>query len=194
MVSNDIQMSLLDTLQLRNFSDRNITWEMASNRSIRRGLYCEEWEDAQHVLFQVANLCFAAAFLVPPKFRLALLLMRGVLTIGFLFVTLWACVNICAPDIFAWNVTFMLTNFCHILFLTYVSIPTRIQPEMLELYNKVFTPLKVEKMNFKELVNSAKILSLKPGELYALERVTIAGKQLSMLLSGKLVAIQFFHH
>ncbi|XP_076358819.1 popeye domain-containing protein 1-like, partial [Tachypleus tridentatus] len=185
MISSDIQVSMHDTFQLKNFSDRNITWEVASNR---RGLHCDEWDDAQHVLFQVANLCFATAFLVPPKFRLALLFTRGVLTVGFLFVTLWACINICAPDVFAWNVTFMVTNFCHALFLTYVSIPARIQPELLDLYNKIFTPLKVEKKTFKELVSSADILSLKSGECYAVEGVTIAGEQLSILLSGKMEA------
>ncbi|XP_076356978.1 popeye domain-containing protein 1-like [Tachypleus tridentatus] len=82
----------------------------------------------------------------------------------------------------------MVTNFCHALFLTYVSIPARIQPELLDLYNKIFTPLKVEKKTFKELVSSADILSLKSGECYAVEGVTIAGEQLSILLSGKMEA------
>ncbi|XP_076373987.1 popeye domain-containing protein 1-like isoform X1 [Tachypleus tridentatus] len=173
---------------MENISNPNLTWTTSTNKTDRGGQNCEEWEDAQHVLFQIANLCFAVAFLVPPKFRLSILLMRGVLTIGFLFVTLWAGVNVCAPDIFAWNVTFMLTNFFHTIFLAYINIPPRVHPELLELYNKVFTPLKVDKKNFKDLVSCAEILSLKPGEHYGTEGMTVADEQLSILLSGKMKA------
>ena len=38
--------------------------------------FCEQWEAAQHNLFQMANMFFAAAFLVPKSFTQSLLLLR----------------------------------------------------------------------------------------------------------------------
>lgn len=37
---------------------------------------CEEWEPAQHNLFQLANFFFAVAFMVPRNFKMGVLLMR----------------------------------------------------------------------------------------------------------------------
>ncbi|XP_013781172.2 blood vessel epicardial substance-like [Limulus polyphemus] len=153
-----------------------------------RGRYCEEWEGARHGLFQLANLCFAGAFLVPPKLQMNVLLMRSTLTVGFLLVTLWAGVDICAPDIFAWNVTFLFTNLLHSLFLLYRNIPPRIQPQLLDLFHKIFVPLKVDKKSFMDLVKEAEVISIKPEEYYAIEGATAADERLAVLLSGKMKA------
>ncbi|XP_023228947.1 blood vessel epicardial substance-like isoform X1 [Centruroides sculpturatus] len=150
--------------------------------------YCEEWSDAKHVLFQSANLCYAAAFLVPHNFTFSILIKRIMLTVGFLMVTLWAGVDVCAPDIFAWNLTFVLTNCVHSFYLAYKNIPPRIDPELMDLFNKVFIPLKVNKKNYKQLIKEAEILSVDEDEHYAIEGITSADERLSILLSGRMKA------
>lgn len=40
------------------------------------GLSCEEWEPAQHNLFQLANFFFAVAFMVPRNFKMSVLILR----------------------------------------------------------------------------------------------------------------------
>lgn len=40
------------------------------------GLVCGEWEPAQNNLFQLSNICFTAAFIVPRKFKHSVLILR----------------------------------------------------------------------------------------------------------------------
>ena len=83
------------------------------------------------------------AFLVPHNFRLSGLVMRAVLSVGVLLFTLWAGLDLCAVDILAWNLSFLLLNGAHVLYLTYTVWPPRVHPDLLDLYEKVFKPLKV---------------------------------------------------
>ncbi|XP_050696661.1 blood vessel epicardial substance-like isoform X2 [Eriocheir sinensis] len=148
--------------------------------------YCTEWPGASLMLFQVANFICLLAFLVPHNFRLSGLVMRSVLSVGVLLFTLWAGLDLCAIDILAWNLSFLLVNGAHVLYLTYSVWPPRVHPDLLDLYDKVFRPLKVNRQNFRHLVREAKVLWLEAGETYALEDITPADERLSILLTGKL--------
>ncbi|KAK8719991.1 hypothetical protein OTU49_013644, partial [Cherax quadricarinatus] len=151
-----------------------------------RIIYCTEWPGASLTLFQVANFFCLLAFLVPHNFRMSALVMRAVLCVGVLLFTLWAGLDICAVDILAWNLSFLLVNTGHVLYLTYTVWPPRVQKDLVDLYDKVFRPLKVNRQNFRHLVREASLVWLEPGETYAIEDVTPADERFSILVSGKL--------
>src|SRR5260221_9102826 len=52
----------------------------------------------QHVLFQLANICFMISYLAPNG-KYCILFMHSVLTIGFLLISFWAWNIICATTI-----------------------------------------------------------------------------------------------
>lgn len=150
---------------------------------------CEEWQYAQYTLFQTASLFFAIAFLIPHNFKLNMLLMRSVLSCGFLMFTIWGGVTICAPDIFAWNLIFVIINMTHVIYLGYKHFPPRVKPEYVDLYTKIFKPLNMDKNHFKELVKDAELLIIEEGAHYSVEDVTSADERLSILLYGKYEAL-----
>ncbi|XP_063846400.1 blood vessel epicardial substance-like isoform X2 [Scylla paramamosain] len=96
----------------------------SSSRDTQRKIeYCTEWSGATLTLFQVANFICLLAFLVPHNFKLSGLVMRAVLSVGVLLFTLWAGLDLCAVDILAWNLSFLLLNGAHVLYLTYTVWP-----------------------------------------------------------------------
>ncbi|XP_015601976.1 blood vessel epicardial substance [Cephus cinctus] len=150
------------------------------------GGYCDEWESAQHKLFQAANLFFAAAFIVPRSFKASVLALRTFLTAGFMLAALWAGITICALDAMLWCLALGLLNGIHSLILACRFLPPALSPELAELYLKLFKPYRVSKKHFQELAKEARILKLDPGQTYATEGVTPADERLSILLRGKL--------
>ncbi|KAK3856720.1 hypothetical protein Pcinc_036970 [Petrolisthes cinctipes] len=148
--------------------------------------YCTEWPGATLTLFQVANFFCLLAFLVPHNFRLSGLVMRSILCVGILLFTLWAGLDICAVDILAWNMSFLLVNAGHVLYLTYTVWPPRVHKDMFDLYDKMFRPLRVNRQNFRHLVKEASVRWLEAGDTYAVEDITPADERLSVLLTGKL--------
>lgn len=101
--------------------------------------------DSLVVPLQVANFFCLLAFLVPHNFRLSALVMRAVLSVGILLFALWAALDICAADIFAWNLSFLVVNAAHVLHLTYTVWPPRVHQDLADLYAKVFKPLRVRR-------------------------------------------------
>lgn len=43
---------------------------------------CENWKEIHHLVFHVANICFAVGLVIPTTFNLHMILLRGLLTIG----------------------------------------------------------------------------------------------------------------
>ncbi|KAG7208489.1 hypothetical protein KM043_014715 [Ampulex compressa] len=172
----------------------NVTERLNATVPIPGG-YCDEWEAAQHKLFQAANLFFAAAFLVPRSFKASVLALRTFLTAGFMLAALWAGITICALDAMLWCLALGLLNGIHSLILACRFLPPALSPDLAELYLKLFKPYKVSKKHFQELAKEARILKLDPGQTYATEGVTPADERLSILLRGKskLVAFTLFH-
>ncbi|XP_031837830.1 popeye domain-containing protein 1-like [Nomia melanderi] len=164
----------------------NVTERLNTTVLSSGGGYCDEWEAAQHKLFQAANLFFAAAFLVPRSFKASVLALRTFLTAGFMLAALWAGITICALDAMLWCLALGLLNGIHSLILACRFLPPALSPELAELYLKLFKPYKVSKKHFQELAKEARILKLDSGQTYATEGVTPADARLSILLRGKL--------
>ncbi|XP_042214644.1 blood vessel epicardial substance-like [Homarus americanus] len=177
--------SLLLLLQ-NNFTVLNQTAVNETVGLAGRLVYCKEWPGASLTLFQVANFFCLLAFLVPHNFRMSALVMRVVLCVGILLFSLWAVLDICAVDILAWNLSFLMINTGHVLYLTYSVWPPRVHKDLVDLYDKVFRPLKVNRQNFRHLVREATVVWVEPGDTYAMEDVTPADERLSILVSGKL--------
>ncbi|XP_071525590.1 popeye domain-containing protein 1-like isoform X2 [Panulirus ornatus] len=171
---------------LQTYGGLNLTAANDTTLLPGRIVYCKEWSGATLTLFQVANFFCLLAFLVPHNFRMSALVMRVVLSVGILLFALWAGLDLCAVDILAWNLSFLLVNAGHVLYLTYSFWPPRVHKDLVDLYDKVFRPLKVNRQNFRHLVREATLLWLEPGEAYAQEDVSPADERLSILVSGKL--------
>jgi hypothetical protein len=43
---------------------------------------CENWREIHHLVFHVANICFAVGLILPTTLHLHMILLRGMLTIG----------------------------------------------------------------------------------------------------------------
>lgn len=99
-----------------NVSDSELS--NANNSSVQYGFwFCAKWVDAQQDLFQAANLCLAAAFLVPKSFKQSILLVRALIAACFLLLAIWAATELCAPDVLAWNITLVIINSFHTVLL-----------------------------------------------------------------------------
>lgn len=98
---------------------------------------------------------------------------------------IWSAIDVCAPDILGWNVVFLVSNFLHVLYLAYKHMPPRINPDLYDLYEKLFKSIKVSKHVFKDLEAGSQVLTIMTGEHYALEGITSANHMLSILLRGR---------
>ncbi|XP_071875914.1 popeye domain-containing protein 1-like isoform X2 [Bombus fervidus] len=177
----ELWVDVWNSTEASNVTERLNTTVLSSEAG-----YCDEWEAAQHKLFQAANLFFAAAFLVPRSFKASVLALRTFLTAGFMLAALWAGITICALDAMLWSLALGLLNGIHSLILACRFLPPALSPELAELYLKLFKPYKVSKKHFQELAKEARILKLDSGQTYATEGVTPADERLSILLRGKL--------
>ncbi|XP_077487630.1 popeye domain-containing protein 1-like isoform X2 [Amblyomma americanum] len=147
---------------------------------------CESWEDAQHILWQGAQICCAAAFLVPHRFSLSSLLLRWLLTLSFALTSVWAGLVVCAPDVLAWHLTCLLVNAAHALRLAWRAVPPRVPGHLRTLYEKMFLPYQVSKSRFMELTRAAELVHLAAERRYAIEGVTAADQRVAILLTGQL--------
>ena len=73
---------------------------------------CNQWHDANHTYFQIANLFLAFTYFVPNTLSGLLILRFFLGTAGFFFA-LWAGVILCSPDTLAWNLVFLTFNYGH---------------------------------------------------------------------------------
>jgi len=146
---------------------------------------CSDWQDLQHALFQLANLCLIVSFLTPSSFQHHAFFLRFILGFGYLFFTLWAGFFVCMPDVLGWNSVFFCVNLIHMLYLGYKMFPARFRSELDELYSKMFKPLKVSRQQFKDLSNLADLYVLTRGSVYAREEYTDCGEKVSLLVKGR---------
>lgn len=112
---------------------------------------------------------------------------RALLFLGFLISGLWASTDVCAADALLWYGSLALINGVHTLKLCKKLMPPALSVELMELYLRVFKPLKVSQKHFRELTREAVIEELSPGECYAVEAVTACDQRLSILLRGRWV-------
>lgn len=112
---------------------------------------------------------------------------RALLFVGFLISGLWASTDVCAVDALLWYGSLALINGVHTLRLCKKLLPPALSVELMELYVRVFKPLKVSRKHFRELTREAVIVEMSPGQRYAVEEVTTCNERLSILLRGRWV-------
>ncbi|KAK9694007.1 Popeye protein conserved region [Popillia japonica] len=180
----------------------NLTWpseDQHLNYTIPGGGFwpwCDYWKDSQHILFQLANMCFALAY-ASTCTKKGVLFMHCWLIIGLMLFSTWAWNVICAPDVFTWNFAFMILNMAQVFHILYQLRPVKFDPELEEVYHNLFEPFKISRLQFKRMVSSefAQIMSLHAGEAYAVQNLTRTDR-LGLLLSGKVNVLsdnQFLH-
>lgn len=162
------------------FNVTNIT-----NVKLESSGQCHDWQDAQHALFQLANLCMVISFLTPSSFKYHMFFLRFMMSLGFIFFVLWAGFVICMPDVLIWNGVFFLVNLGFVIYLGYHVLPARYNKDLEDLYVKIFKPLKITPDEFRDLSVLAEMDILTKGSIYAKEKVTCCGKKLSILLKGR---------
>lgn len=146
---------------------------------------CNDWQDAQHSLFQLANLCLIISFLTPSSFRHHAFFLRLIVSFGYLFFGLWAGLFVCMPDFIGWNLGFFTVNLIYLVYLGYKMCPTRLGHFTEELYEHTFKPLNVDRKRFKELTSIGDTYLLTKGTVYATEGKTKCGNKISILLKGR---------
>ncbi|XP_025097418.1 blood vessel epicardial substance-like isoform X6 [Pomacea canaliculata] len=158
---------------------------------------CHDWQDAQHTLFQLANLCIAVSLLTPATFRFHLLFLRCLLLVAFVLFVLWSGLFICMSDVLGWNLTFFLLDIGHIALLLYRHLPARMPVTHISLYQKVFRPLRMSQSEFIHLCREGRVERLSKGGFYAMEGMTPCARRLAILLKGRLKVTYrhlFLHH
>ncbi|XP_074846913.1 popeye domain-containing protein 3 isoform X2 [Carettochelys insculpta] len=148
---------------------------------------CENWREIHHLVFHVANICFAVGLVIPTTLNFHMIFLRGLLTIGCILFIIWATLYRCALDIMIWNSVFLVVNFLHFIYLLYKRRPIKIAKEFSSLYKRMFEPLHVPPELFQRLTGQfCNIQTLKTGQAYAAEDKTSVDDRLSILLKGKM--------
>uniref|UniRef100_A0ACB8GCU5 Uncharacterized protein n=1 Tax=Sphaerodactylus townsendi TaxID=933632 RepID=A0ACB8GCU5_9SAUR len=148
---------------------------------------CENWREIHHLVFHMANICFAIGLVIPTTFNLHMIVLRAMLTTGCALFIIWATLFRCALDIMVWNVVFLLINLLHFIYLVYKKRPIKIDKELSSLYKRMFEPLHVPPEQFQRLTGQfCNIQILKTGQAYAAEDKTSVDDRLSILLKGKM--------
>lgn len=129
---------------------------------------CSDLEKAQHGLYQAAHLFYAVSLLIPHHtLTWTIFITRTLMALAYALVTVWACLELCAPDVFAWNVLLTAATSVHIVYWSWRFRPGRIrQRPLLELYNKLFLPLDCPQELFVQLTNKSVIRHLQVGDDY----------------------------
>ena len=63
--------------------------------------------------------------------------------VGFLLLSIWSWVILCAPDYFSWNFSFMVVNAVQTLVILYNIRPVKFCDDLEDVYVSVFQPLRV---------------------------------------------------
>ncbi|XP_043366655.1 blood vessel epicardial substance isoform X1 [Dermochelys coriacea] len=176
---------------------------------------CENWSEVHHLVFHVANTCFAVGLVIPTTLNFHMIFLRGLLATGCVLFIIWAMLYRCALDIMIWNSVFLVVNFLHFIYLLYKRRPIpvlllhcltpsvvlcpedggsemlpnqiKIEKEFSSLYKRMFQPLHVPPELFQRLTGQfCNIQTLKTGQAYAAEDKTSVDDRLSILLKGKM--------
>ena len=147
---------------------------------------CSEWREAQDVLYQVASLFFAVAFLVPDVVRCHVMLLRATLCLGCACLVAWGGVVLCHVDVIVWYLVFLAVNIFHLVYAVSDGWPTRMPADVEDVYAKLFRPLRVDRQTFRDLaVGHGHVTELPVAGRYAVEGTSRTGETLSILLVGR---------
>ncbi|WAR08252.1 POPD1-like protein [Mya arenaria] len=137
-MENASVVSLVEDAQFAN--DSLITTHYSSQT-----FGCHAWKVPHHPLFQVANGVLFLGLLCP-NVKHGLLALHGLFVFGFLLMSVWSWVILCAPDYFSWNFAFMMINVVQTFLLLYHLKPIRFEEDLERLYRAVFEPMNVSRM------------------------------------------------
>ncbi|XP_069462690.1 blood vessel epicardial substance-like isoform X2 [Ambystoma mexicanum] len=150
-------------------------------------IICENWREIHHLVFHLANMCFAAGLVIPTTLKFHMIFLRGMLCLGCAFFIIWASLFRCAIDIMIWNAVFLSINLMHFVYLLYKKRPIKIEKELKGIYKRLFEPLHVPPELFQRLTGQfCNIQTLQKGQAYAVEDKTTVDDRLSILLKGKM--------
>ncbi|XP_032877982.1 uncharacterized protein LOC116973784 [Amblyraja radiata] len=148
---------------------------------------CDNWKEIQHLIFHLANICFAVGLVIPTTVKVHMILLRGMLSIGCALFIAWAALYRCALDIIIWNSLFLILNMMHCIYLIYKRRPIKLDKELKALYRRMFEPLHVPPDLFQRLTGQfCSIMTLTKDQTYAAEDKTSVDDRLSILLKGKM--------
>ncbi|XP_071115086.1 popeye domain-containing protein 3-like [Haliotis cracherodii] len=166
--------------------DLNYTNVVNQEMWMEKLIGCNNWEPTNHMLFQLANVAVLVGLCAPDTTYGALFL-HIFFVFGFLLLSIWSWVILCAPDFFSWNFAFMLINGVQTLFLMYRIRPVKFCEELEDVYSSTFEPLRVPRSVFKKLVSPeyCTLMNLHEGEAYATQSITKTDK-LGILISGQM--------
>jgi len=142
------------------------------------------WTPLNQWLFQVAHTALLISYTAPNNIY-GVLFLHGTLIIGFLGLSIWAFVVVCAPDIFGWNFAFLIVNIVQVSIVALKLRPRRFEPELEDVYEKMFRPLNVPRWQYAQLVAPHRccILGMAEGDFYARQDLTKADR-LAVIISG----------
>ncbi|GFO01661.1 blood vessel epicardial substance [Plakobranchus ocellatus] len=145
---------------------------------------CTSWQPTNHVLYHLANVMLCIGLMVPDS-NYGALLLHGFMFLGYLLMSVWSWVILCAPDFFSWNFAFLLLNAVQTFSLMYSVRPVKFCDELEAVYVSLFLPLRVSRQLYKRLVcpEFCTLMTLHEGETYATQSVTRTDK-LGLLISG----------
>lgn len=90
---------------------------------------CGQWQEPNHMYFQVANALFLIAFLSPHK-SYGFLLARSALVCGSILMTLWSYLIECSLDGIVWSGVFVVVNLAYLFVLVYQMRPVYFEKEI----------------------------------------------------------------
>ncbi|KAF7253717.1 Blood vessel epicardial substance [Varanus komodoensis] len=179
---NSIEASSITVTPLNFIPDLSNATSVPLNETV-----CENWREIHHLVFHMANICFAVGLVIPTTYNLHMIVLRVMLTIGCALFIIWATLFRCALDIMIWNSVFLIINLLHCIYLLYKRRPIKIDKELSSLYKRMFEPLHVPPELFQRLTGQfCNIQTLKTGQAYAAEDKTSVDDRLSILLKGKM--------
>ncbi|XP_042298543.1 blood vessel epicardial substance-like isoform X1 [Sceloporus undulatus] len=179
---NTMEASSITVMPFSSMPDLRNATSVPLNETV-----CEHWREIHHLVFHMANICFAVGLVIPTTYHLHMIVLRALLTIGCALFIIWATLFRCALDIMIWNTAFLILNILHFLYLLYKRRPIKIDKELSSLYKRMFEPLHVPPELFQRLTGQfCNIQTLKTGQAYAAEDKTSVDDRLSILLKGKM--------
>ncbi|CAG5126157.1 unnamed protein product, partial [Candidula unifasciata] len=145
---------------------------------------CTAWQPTNHVLYHLANGMLCVGLMVPDS-NYGALFLHGLMFLGFLLMSIWSWVILCAPDFFSWNFAFLILNGIQTFSLLYRIRPVKFCAELEDVYVSLFMPLQVSRQLYKRLVGPefCSLMTLHEGETYATQSVTRTDK-LGLLITG----------
>ncbi|CAG5130536.1 unnamed protein product [Candidula unifasciata] len=161
---------------------------VSSSGTMSTFLGCSYWQSPSHVVYHVASGILLCGLLVPDS-KHGDLMLHGTMSLGFLLMSMWSWLVLCAPDVFAWNMVLLLLHGLQTASILYKIRPVKFSQDLEDVYDSLFRPLRVSRILYKRLVSPqfCALMTLEDGESYAVQAVTRTDK-LGLLISGVMQA------